>query len=398
MKLTDLKCKASKPNLNKKAPTKISDGDGLYFVVHSTGKKTWRFDYRYHGKQKTMSFGPYPLVSLKEARDKRIQARKLLSEHKDPILEKDKSRKMSKISSENNFEKVAREWYENRKHMWKPRYAKEIIKRLEEDIFPFIGNYPIAAIDRPLLLSIIRRIEDRGAVELAKRQLQKCGEVFRYAIACGIIQDDPTFKMWEALKPVKKQHFACLELKEMPDFLKALARNDARLHRSTRNALRLIMLTFVRTNELINAPWTEIDWENKQWVIPPERMKTGNEHIVPLSSQSLEILRDQKEITGHWPLIFASPVKPQKSISNNTILGAIKRLGYQGRMTGHGFRALAMTGIKEELEYPHEIVDRQLAHVHANKTRRAYDRAVFLKERTEMMQKWADLIDELGQE
>lgn len=296
----------------------------------------------------------------------------------------------------NTFEKVAREWFENRKERWRPRYADEVITRLENDIFPQIGAYPIKEIEPPLLLQVIRKIEKRGAHELAKRQLQKCGEIFRYAIAEGKASRDPSQDIKEALKPVKKTHFAALDIKEIPEFLYAIECNDARLYRNTRNALKLIMLTFVRTSELIGARWEEIDFENKEWVIPAERMKMGKEHIVPLSRQALEILEDQREMAGRWPLVFPSSVKPQQAISNNTILGAIKRLGYQGRMTGHGFRALAMSAIKQELGYRHEVVDRQLAHTPKNKIDAAYDRADFLKERKKMMQEWADYLDALA--
>jgi len=244
---------------------------------------------------------------------------------------------------------------------------------------------------------VIRKIENRGAHELAKRQLQKCGEIFRFAIAEGKAVRDPSADIKEALKPFKKTHFAALDAEELPDFITAIEANDARLYRSTRNALKLIMLTFVRTSELINARWDEINWEKKQWIIPADRMKMGKEHVVPLSDQAIAILEDQKEIATHWPLIFPSSVKPQKSISNNTILGAIKRLGYQYRMSGHGFRALAMSTIKQELGYRHEVVDRQLAHVPKSKVDKAYDRAPFIQERTKMMQEWADYLDSIAQ-
>ena len=244
-------------------------------------------------------------------------------------------------------------------------------------------------------MQVIRKIENRGAHELAKRQLQKCGEIFRFAIAEGKAVRDPSNDIKEALKPVKKEHFAALDIKDLPEFLAAVDRNDARLYQSTRNALNLMLLTFVRTSELIEATWDEIDFDTKEWIIPGERMKMGKDHIVPLSDQAIEILKSQKEIAGHWPLVFPSSVKPKKSMSNNTILGAIKRLGYQGRMTGHGFRALAMSGIKQELGYRHEVVDRQLAHVPKNKIDKAYDRAQFLDERRKMMQEWADYTDTL---
>ena len=251
-------------------------------------------------------------------------------------------------------------------------------------------------IEPPLLLHVIRKIENRGAYELAKRQLQKCGEIFRYAIATGKALRDPSQDIKEALMPVRKEHFAAIDVKELPEFIAALERNDARLYQSTRNALKLIMLTFVRTSELINATWEEIDFDNKEWVIPAERMKMGKVHIVPLSRQAIEVLENQKILAGQWPLVFPSSVKPRNSISNNTILGALKRLGYQGRMTGHGFRALAMSAIKQELGYRHEVVDRQLAHVPKNKIDKAYDRALFLRERKIMMQEWADYLDEIA--
>ena len=394
MKLNDITCRTAKPfDPPSKTPRKLADGEGLYLWVMPNGKKYWRLKYRFNGKPKELAIGVYPEISLKEARDKKAEARKLVAEGKDPTLEKKKHKIMAQEDASNTFESIAREWYENRKDNWRPRYADEVINRLENDIFPQIGNYPIKDIEPPLLLQVIRKIESRGAHELAKRQLQKCGEIFRYAIACGKAIRDPSADIKEALKPVKKEHFASIEIRELPAFLKTLERNDARLYQSTRNAIYLILLTFVRTNELINARWDEIDLERKEWIIPADRMKMGKDHIVPLSRQATEILKNQKVLAGHWPLVFPSNVRPQKSISNNTILGGLKRLGYQGKMTGHGFRALAMSAIKQELGYRHEVIDRQLAHQPKSKVTKAYDRAEFLDERRKMMQDWADYID-----
>lgn len=399
MKLNHKQCE--KATREKDGP-KLWDGAGLYMELHKNGSKYWRFKYRvkFEGnlREKRLSFGVFPQISLKEAREKRDEARRLIDEGKDPSLEKKRAKALSQRDNANTFEKVARDWFENRKDRWKPRYAGEVIKRLETDIFPEIGAYPIKEIDAQLILQTIRKIEKRNAVDLAKRQLQKCGEIFRYAIAEGRAENDPTYRLAEALKPVKKTHFAALDVSELPEFVHALEKNDARLYRNTRNALKLIMLTFVRTSELINARWDEIDFERKEWVIPAERMKMGKEHIVPLARQSIKILEDQREIAGRWPLVFPSSVKPQQSISNNTILGAIKRMGYQGRMTGHGFRALAMSAIKQELGYRHEVVDRQLAHTPKNKIDKAYDRALFLEDRKIMMQEWADYLDAIASE
>lgn len=396
MPLTDKACKAAKPNpLPSKTPKKLADGEGLYLFVMPNGAKYWRLLYRFHGKQKTYALGVYPEVTLKEAREKKYKVRKMLAQGLDPSIERKKEKTLALKSAANTFEAVARDWYENRKHIWKQRYADEVLKRLECDIFPYIGSIPITEIDSALLIEVIRKIEKRGATDLAKRQLQKCGEIFRFAISEGKLRKDISFGMHEGLKYRKKTHFAAIEVEELPDFLKVLERNDARLYQSTRNALKLIMLTFVRTSELINARWDEIDFDRKQWIIPAERMKMGKEHIVPLSKQAIEILENQKELSSQWELVFPSNVKPQKSISNNTILGALKRLGYQGRMTGHGFRALAMSAIKQELGYRHEVVDRQLAHVPKSKIDKAYDRALFLEERTRMMQEWSDYLDSI---
>ncbi|MGH1456561.1 MAG: tyrosine-type recombinase/integrase [Alphaproteobacteria bacterium] len=396
MKLTDIKCKSAKPSAKS---VKMSDGGGMYLEIMPNGSKYWRLKYRVKAedklKEKRLALGIYPEISLKEARERRDDAKRLLEQGIDPSLEKKKKKALSQENNTNTFKVIALEWFENRKDRWSERYADGVLTRLENDIFPEIGDYPITEIEPPILLQAIRKIENRKANELARRQLQKCGEIFRYAIACGKCVRDPSADIKEALRPQIKGHFAAIDCKDLPDFLAAIDRNDARLYRNTQNALRLIMLTFVRTSELINARWEEIDFEAKEWVIPAERMKMRKEHIVPLSRQAIAILEDQKEIAGQWPLVFPSSVRPKQSISNNTILGAIKRLGYQGRMTGHGFRALAMSTIKQELGYRHEVVDRQLAHAPRNKIDKAYDRALFLDDRKVMMQEWADYIDRI---
>lgn len=352
MKLTEIQCKNAKhTNPKSKAPLKLSDGQGLSLWVMPNGSKYWRLAYRFNDKQKTLALGVYPDISLKQARQKRVDAKEVIAKGKDPGLEKKKEKAMAVQDNANTFEVLALEWYENRKDIWKPRYAVEVIKRLEEDIFPEIGHYPIKEIEPLILLQTIRKIESRGAYDLAKRQLQKCGEIFRYAIATGRGVCDPSQDIKEALKPAKKGHFSALDPHELPELLKDINTNKARLYPTTINAMKLMLLTFVRTKELIEATWDEIDFERKLWSIPAERMKMGKEHIVPLADQTLEILKEQKEAARHWPHLFPSPNKPKQSISNNTILVALKRMGYQGRMTGHGFRALAMSTIKQELHY-----------------------------------------------
>lgn len=395
MKLKDTDCKHAKP---KAKPYKITDGKGLYLEVMPNKSKYWRLKYRINNKEKRLSIGVYPAIGLKEARVAALEAKELITANIDPSLDKQKKKALSKVSHDNTFEAVAREWYENRFNRWTNNYAKNVIDRLEKDIFPALGAYPINEIEAPLVLLVIRKIENRGAGEVAKRQLQKCGEIFQYAMATGKIKTDPTYGLNKALQPAKKKHYNTITFDELPEFLEVMERNDARLYQTTRNALKLMMLTFVRTSELINAEWSEIDFDKALWSIPAERMKMKRPHVVPLSHQAIEILKDQKLMTADWKHIFPSVVRPMQSISNNTILGALKRLGYAGRMTGHGFRALAMSTIKEKLNYRHEVVDRQLAHAQKSLIDAAYDRALYLDDRTKMMQEWADLIDSVSSE
>jgi len=396
MKLTELTCKNAKPFAPpSKSPRKLADGHGLYLWVMPSGTKYWRYKYKKQGKEQIVAIGVYPEVSLKEARNKRAEYRKMRSDGLDPVQAIKKSKVTAEVSAANTFEKIALEWYENRKDIWKPRYADDVVKRLKEDIFPFIGAMPIKEIEPPILLEVIRKIEKRGAIDLAKRQLQKSGEIFRYAVATGRATRDPSQDIKEALKPRKTEHFASIEVEELPEFLAALDANVGRSYLTTHNAMKLMLLTFVRTSELINARWDEFDFDKKRWIIPGSRMKMGVEHIVPLATQAMEILISQQDKYGQWEHVFPSPIKPKISISNNTILGGLKRMGYQGRMTGHGFRSLAMGGIKQELGYRHEVIDRQLAHIPQSKVNKAYDRAAFLVERTEMMQAWANYLDKL---
>lgn len=392
MKLTDTKCKASKA---KEKPYKLADGGGLYLEIMPNGSKCWRMKYRYLHKEKRLALGVYPIVSLADARNGREKAKKLLVQGIDPSDAKKDGKREAVRNAENTFKAAALEWHENQLALWTPAHAQNVMRRFEVDIFPYIGNRPIAEIDPPELLEVLRRIEKRGALDVTARVKQICGQVFRYGIATGRCQRDPSADLKGALKANQTTHFACLDIKEMPEFLDRLEKNDARLFHRTRRAIRLLMLTFVRTNELINATWDEFDLDNAQWEIPGWRMKMRNPHIVPLSRQAVALLREQKEETGHlntnW--VLPSQVRLKEPMSNNTILFAIGRMGYKKRMTGHGFRALAMSNIKEKLGYRHEVVDRQLAHAHKSKIDRAYDRAQFLDERREMMQEWADFMD-----
>jgi len=395
MALTNVKCNTAKP---KEKPYKLADSEGMYLEIMPNGSKYWRLKYRFLGKEKRLAFGVYPETSIAEARDMRDQARKLISQGIDPSNAKRQAKRQAVINATNTFEAVAREWHEKQCASWAERTGTKILRYLEKDIFPFIGSRPIAEIDPPELLEVLRKIEKRGAYHNAGRIRGICGQIFRYGVATGKVKRDPAADLKGALTPSKTQHYAALGIKEMPEFLKALEKNEARLYPQTRRGITLLMLTFTRTSELILAGWDEIDFERGLWEIPAARMKMRNPHVVPLSKQVIALFKAQREDTKHLntPWVFPNQVRPQKPMSNNTILFGLKRLGYQGRMTGHGFRALAMTTLMEELGYPHEIPDAQLAHAKGNNVRRAYDRTQFLPQRTKMMQDWADYLDTLA--
>lgn len=390
MTLTVFDCKNAKP-LNKKY--KLYDSGGLYLEVTPNGGRYWHFKFRVHGTEKRLALGPYPEISLSEARNKRDIEKRLLKDGFDPALLRQEKKHLARFQATQTFELVAREWHDVHGKRLSPSYSKEKLSRLERDVFPAIGNVPITKLKAPHILECLRKIEGRNANEMAKRVSQICGQVMRYAVQTGRIEYNFMPDLRGALVGHKSVSFASIEPDELPDLLRAIESNKARLFRQTVLALKLMLLTFVRTGELINASWNEINFERAEWTIPAERMKMRREHIVPLSRQSLDILQELKVLNGKRDYVFPHISNPRKPMSNNTILMALGRLDYKGRMTGHGFRALAMTTIKEKLGYRHEIIDRQLAHVPDNAVDRAYDRAKFLPERHEMMQRWADYID-----
>ena len=322
-----------------------------------TGAKYWRCKYRFMGKEKRLAFGVYPEVSLAEAREKRESARKLLAEGTDPAFAKKEQKRQSKLVASTNFEAVATAWAKHQADRWSARHHDLILSRLKADIFPEIGHLPIAQI-RPLdILSAIKKVEDRAAHEVARRLLQTCNQIYRYAIVHEQAERNPAADLKGALKPYKKGHYAALDFKELPAFLSKLEHNEARLFPHTRLAMKMMVLTFVRTGELIGAKWDEINWAEKQWEIPGERMKMKQPHLVPLSRQTLAILKELRELSTNPVYIFPSQIRSNKHMSNNTLLKALERMGYKGEATGHGFRALAMSTIKEKLGYRHEVVD-----------------------------------------
>jgi len=392
MSLSYLECKNAK---GRDKPYKISAGGGLYLEVMPNGSKYWRMKYRFDGKEKRLAFGVFDTVGVKDACDKRDEAKKLLSNGVDPAVYKKEAEAQRKREVINTFEKIAREWHEAKKIQWSEKYATTIMNRLETDVFPEIGSVPIINVDAPVLLEMLRKIEGRGVYETTRRALQYCGQILRYGVAIGCAERDCTPDLKDALKTKKTEHYAAITPQELPQLLKDLESNKARMYEPTQLAVRLMLLTFLRTSELIKAKWDEFNFEDKIWTVPADRMKCKKSHLVPLSTQTIETLERLKEYNWNREWVFASHVKPKRHMSNNTILTALYRMGYKGKMTGHGFRALALTTLLEELHYPFDVADTQLAHSKRGSLGAAYDRAQFLEQRKVMMQDWADYIDGL---
>lgn len=395
MTLTHTQCKSAK---TKEKAYKLTDGGGLYLHVMPNGSKYWRLKYRIHKKEKLLSIGVYPLISLAEAREERTKAKKLLADDIDPSEFKKKTKRRSLHNSKNTFQLVALEWHNIKKEGWKTKYSNTVLSRLENDAFPLIGRTPINKIEPPDLLYVFRNVENRGAYEVSNRLMQTCGQIFRYGIQTGKCLRDPTSDLKGALKTKKTKHLACIDLQELPELIAGLQSNQARLFPRTLRAIWFSMLTFQRPGEIRQARWEDIDFMAKQWVIPAEFMKMGKSHIVPLSNQAIEILLKQKEETGHMntPWVFPSQVRPQKPMSDGTVNVALKKMGFHGRMTAHGFRALARTVIREKLDYAPDIIEAQLAHKASGPLGEAYNRAQFLTQRKVMMQDWGGVIEGCG--
>ena len=373
--------------------TKLYDGNGLFLWVYEDGRKYWRLRYRIHGKEKSISLGVYPDISLSEAREKAKLERKKVDDHIDPSIDRKVTKQRAKQAAENSFEAVSREWYAKQIHTWVHSHAKDVKRRLEGNVFPYIGMHPISKIEAPELLNMIRIIENRGSYDLAHRVLQVCGQVFRYGVVTGRCSRDPAADLKGALTPHKKKNQAAVKPEELPELLRAIATYETTGNRQTQLALQLLTLTFVRTNELIGALWTEFDLDNALWIVPAERMKMRSEHVVPLTSRALEIIAELKTIAGNSRYLLPGR-NPNKPISNNTLLFALYRLGYKGKMTGHGFRAVASTILNESGFNP-DAIERQLAHCERNEIRGAYNRAQYMPERIKMLQWWNDYIQGL---
>lgn len=386
MALTDIICKNLKPTEKAK---KHSDEKGLYLEVMPNGSKYWRLKYRFLDKEKRLALGVYPTVSLKEAREKRDEAKKQLAQGLDPSNVKKEEKLKALSEQDSSFEQVAMEWHSKQKN-WTPRHASYVLKRLQNDIFPVLGFKAINTITPQDLLFALRKIEERGAIDIAKRLRQTCGQIFRYAVAIGKANRDISTDLKDALQTRKQVHHATLPPKELPEFLKKLESYQGELQNKL--ALKLLILTFVRTNEVRGARWKEFDFEAREWHIPAERMKMREKHIVPLSDQTIEVLNQIKALGMESDLLFPSARNMNKPISENTMLYAIYRIGYHSRATSHGFRALASTVLNEN-SFRYDIIERQLAHGERNKVRASYNHAQYLKERHEMMRWWGEYIN-----
>jgi integrase len=386
--LNDTKVRMTKP---AEKPQKFFDGGGLFLLVTPTGGKLWRLKYRFGGSERLLCIGTYPETSLAEARQRRDQASALLAKGVDP-RETKKAQNVAGKQEAETFEIIAREWYDKFSPSWAPSHAKTTIRRLELFIFPWLGARPVKAVTAPELLSALRRIEAKGALETAHRVKQVCGQVFRYTIATGRAERDPSGDLRGAIPPASGKHMATItDPKEIAGLLRSI--DDYRGSIVTRCALQLAPLVFVRPGELRQAEWSEFNLEMAEWRIPSEKMKGGAVHIVPLSRQALDILREIHPLTGHGRYVFPSPRTDSRPMSSNAILSALRRMGYaKDEMSGHGFRSMASTLLNEH-GWNRDAIERQLAHAERNRVRAAYNYAEFMPERKKMMQAWADYLE-----
>lgn len=391
MPLTDAAVRAAKP---REKAHKIFDAEGLYLEVSPAGGKWWRLKYRWAGKEKRLSLGTYPAVSLLEARHRRDETRRMLAGGVDPSAKRREAKRSAAVAAGNSFEKIARAWHAS----WSPtrsaKHAAKVMKRLERDVFPSIGALPITAVDAQDIVALAKAVDARGAHDLARRAIQICGQVFRYAIAHGIAKQNPAraFEPADVLPEYEQDNLARVTHSRLPVLLRAM--DEYHGHERTRLALHLMSLTFLRTTELIHTPVDEIDLEGRRWEISKERMKRATPHVIPLAPQTVRVLERLLELSGggHW--LLPGGLDHEQPMSNNTLLYALYRMGFKGEMTGHGFRGVASTAL-HEAGFDHQHIELQLAHLRRDKTSAAYNWALYLKQRTKMMLWWADELDRL---
>jgi integrase len=391
-RLSDAKVRSAKPAAQ---PYKLYDGGGLFLLVHPNGSRYWRFKYRFGDKEKLFAIGVYPDVTLSEARAKALDARRMVSEGADPVIERRRHRANSATSAAETFQAMAEEWMASRTDVWSPSYREAVQSALAANLYAQLGQLPIRSISVPVLREALLLMERRGALVALRKVRMWASMVFRYAIATGRAENDPAAPLRGTFKAHKGGHFAALtKPSELGQLLARIRDYDGSI--ITRCGLLLLAYTFTRTTELRASEWTEFGLDGASWTIPAERMKMDVSHYVPLSRQALQILVEIRALTGSSRWVFPNERNSQKPMSENTMLYALYRLGYHGRATVHGFRASASTILNEVLGFDKDVVERQLAHKEPNKVRAAYNRAEYLAERREMMQRWADYMDDIA--
>lgn len=389
MKLTDMAIKKAKP---REKVYSLGDGNGLSLIVEPNGSKGWRFRYQFNGKSKMISLGIYPVITLNEAREKRDDARRLVANGTDPAEARKEERNKVSGQSENTFKKITLEWFNGRKDRWSEGYRDDMMEAFENDVFPYIGDRPIAEIKPLELLEVLSIMEKRGVTEKLKKVRQRCGEVWKYAIITGRAEYNPAPDLASAFIPHQRENYPYLLADELPEFLSSVDKYQG--SQIVRTALNILMLTGLRPGELRKSEWSFIDFESRTWKLPEKIMKMGRVHVVPMSDQVISLLRQIQPISGDYQYIFPSRTNHKKHLSEMAINTMIGRMGYRGRATGHGFRH-TMSTILHEKGFNTAWIELQLAHVDKNSIRGTYNHALYLEGRREMMQWYADYIDEL---
>ncbi|HGN0294515.1 TPA: tyrosine-type recombinase/integrase [Proteus mirabilis] len=389
MKLTDMAIKKAKP---REKVYSLGDGNGLSLIVEPNGSKGWRFRYQFNGKSKMISLGIYPVITLNEAREKRDNARKLVANGIDPSEARKEERNKVSGQSENTFKKITLEWFNGRKDRWSEGYRDDMMEAFENDVFPYIGDRPIAEIKPLELLEVLSIMEKRGVTEKLKKVRQRCGEVWKYAIITGRAEYNPAPDLASAFIPHQRENYPYLLADELPEFLSSVDKYQG--SQIVRTALNILMLTGLRPGELRKSEWSFIDFESRTWKLPEKIMKMGRVHVVPMSDQVISLLRQIQPISGDYQYIFPSRTNHKKHLSEMAINTMIGRMGYRGRATGHGFRH-TMSTILHEKGFNTAWIELQLAHVDKNSIRGTYNHALYLEGRREMIQWYADYIDEL---
>ena len=384
MSLTDTAIRRSKP---AEKPYKLSDQHGLFLLVQPKGGRLWRYGYRFNGKQRLLALGQYPVISLAEAREKHMEARRQVAEGIDPAVQKQIEKQGS------TFEDVALRWVAHWRTDKSPRHAEYVERRMKADIFPSLGSRPIASVEAADVVAMVKGIDARGAHETARRALEVTGQIFRYGVANGVAPRNPAadIKPGDILTPFKSENFAKVSADELPALLKAV--NEYKGGAITKLAMKLLAYTAVRTSELIECPWSEVNLAGARWEIAAERTKLRDAHIVPLSRQALELFKALHQITGHGQLCFPGDRNTEQPMSNNTLLKMLERIGYAHRMTGHGWRSIFSTQM-HEAGWEERFIEAALAHHKRDKVAAVYNKARYLEQRTALMQAWADFLDE----